>query len=855
MDLLQSPDYEIAEDKQVTSAEFETLSAFSRNNCRPSVGGKFVFTGSEKFHIKGVSYGAFKPDETGREYQNSDKIRDDFKMIVQQGFNVVRIPHTVPPRELLDIAADFGLRIMVGLSAEQYLGYMIDGKHLGPIYQDIREKVRPIAGHPSLLCYALGNEIPAPLARWLGAKRIERYLNRLYDIVKSEDHNGLVTYVNYPTTEYLELPFLDFVCFNVYLESKDKLEAYIARLHNIAGERPLVLSEVGLDSLRNGEEEQARTLEWQVRTSLYEGCAGVVIFSWTDEWYRGGGEVDDWAFGLTDRNRNPKPALASLRNVFSEYPFPGVVDWPRISVVVCSYNGQRTIKDTCEGLLKVTYPDFEVIVVDDGSTDDTAAIARNYGFWVASCPNQGLSRARNVGMELATGEIVAYLDDDAYPDPHWLHYLAIAFMTKNYAAVGGPNILPRGDGLIAECVSNSPGGPAHILYSDRIAEHIPGCNMAFRKEALQKINGFDPQFRAAGDDVDVCWRIQENGGTIGFSHAAVIWHHRRSSVKAYWKQQLGYGRAEAKLERKWPEKFNSLGHLTWGGRVYYKGLTVPLMFRSCRIYQGVWGTAPFQSRCQPTPNTLASCILMPEWYMVVGLFFVLSLVGLVWKPLGIAFILFFLSLGAVILQAILSARCAVFTTAVPLKAKWLRRGLHTLTALLHLIQPLARLSGRITYGLTFWRRSGPIGYAFPRRGQKAIWTENWIDPIQRIHNLANIFQSQKFVVKHGGDYDDWDLEIRSGMFGAVRILTAVEDHGSGTQYVRYKWYPTLSHIQVFILAMLAGLGVVASIDRSWISAIILAGGAALISGSMLRQCSCAIAGVQRTMKMVDEKNA
>ncbi|PYO73702.1 MAG: glycosyl transferase, partial [Gemmatimonadetes bacterium] len=108
--------------------------------------------------------------------------------------------------------------------------------------------------------------------------------------------------------------------------------------------------------------------------------------------------------------------------------------------------------------------------------------------------------------------------------------------------VGGPNIAPPGDGPIAECVARAPGGPVHVLLNDREAEHIPGCNMAFRKSCLEAIGGFDPQFRTAGDDVDVCWRLQERGWTLGFHPAALVWHHRRNSLRTYWRQQIGYGR-------------------------------------------------------------------------------------------------------------------------------------------------------------------------------------------------------------------------------------------------------------------------------------------------------------------------
>ena len=285
----------------------------------------------------------------------------------------------------------------------------------------------------------------------------ESFLERLYKAVKKVDPQALVTYVNFPTTEYLDLPFIDFVSFNVYLETREKLEGYLARLQNLAGEKPLVMAEIGLDSMRNGPEAQASTLEWQIRSTFATGCSGIFVFSWTDEWHRGGFDIDDWGFGLTDRNRNPKPSLASVSRAYVQVPFPADLNWPSISVVICTYNGHRTIRDCLEGLKKVDYPNFEVIVVNDGSTDGTEIIAKEYGFKVISIPNGGLSNARNVGMRAANGEIIAYTDDDAVPDPHWLTYLAATFLTTDHVGVGGPNIPPVDDGAKAECVANSPG--------------------------------------------------------------------------------------------------------------------------------------------------------------------------------------------------------------------------------------------------------------------------------------------------------------------------------------------------------------------------------------------------------------
>ncbi|MDQ3929039.1 MAG: glycosyltransferase, partial [Chloroflexota bacterium] len=582
---------------------------------RPRAQGKFLFAGEEKVYVRGVTYGPFRPSEKGSEYHSPDAVERDFAQMAANGLNAVRT-YTTPERWLLDIAQRHGLRVMVGLSWwEQHLASLNDNKRVQSIKEHTRAGVSACVGHPAVLCYVIGNEIPAPIVRWYGRRRVERFLKELFEVAKAEDPEGLVTYVNYPTTEYLQLPFLDVVSFNVYLEKQQRFEAYLARLHNIAGNRPVLMGEIGLDSRSNGEDAQAHSLKWQIRTVLASGCAGAVVFSWTDEWFTGGYDIEDWDFGLTDRDRRPKPALAAVREANAEVPLSADLPWPRVSVIVCSHNGERTLPDCLEGVLELEYPDFQVIVVDDGYTDSTAAIAREYGIHLITTENLGLSNARNVGMKAATGEIVAYLDDDARPDSHWLTYLAATLLSTEHAGAGGPNITHPNDGLIAECIGKSPGNPTHVLLSDREAEHIPGCNMAFRKAALEQIGGFDTRFCVAGDDVDICWRLRQRGSTLGFSPAAVVWHHRRNSIRAYWKQQRGYGKAEALLEKKWPEKYNAAGHLVWAGRVYDGGfIPAALAWRRRRIYQGTWGSALFQSLYQPAPNGLWSLPATPEWY-------------------------------------------------------------------------------------------------------------------------------------------------------------------------------------------------------------------------------------------------
>src|SRR2546430_7028287 len=172
--------------------------------------------------------------------------------------------------------------------------------------------IRVCAGHPAVFGYSIGNEIPASIVRWHGRRRVEKFIERLYRIAKEEDPDALVTYVNYPSTEYLRLPFLDFVSFNVYLESRRSLEDYLARLHSLSDDRPVLLSEIGLDSLRNGEEKQASMLAGQGRAAFRGGWAGVVVFAWTGRGDHGQFRGGDLAVRLAAAGWTAQPALHAV---------------------------------------------------------------------------------------------------------------------------------------------------------------------------------------------------------------------------------------------------------------------------------------------------------------------------------------------------------------------------------------------------------------------------------------------------------------------------------------------------------------------------------------------------------------
>src|SRR5690606_34890147 len=135
---------------------------------------------------------------------------------------------------------------------------------------------------------------PPDVIRWSGTARVTRFLDELAAAAKDSAPDCLLTYANYPPTEFLCPRRLDFITFNVFLHSRPALTEYLAHLHTVAEDRPLLLGECGIDSRREGPERQAEILSWTVQTALTSGLAGVVIFGFTDDWYRSGIRVEDW---------------------------------------------------------------------------------------------------------------------------------------------------------------------------------------------------------------------------------------------------------------------------------------------------------------------------------------------------------------------------------------------------------------------------------------------------------------------------------------------------------------------------------------------------------------------------------
>src|SRR2546426_8339687 len=128
---------------------------------RPRAKGKFLFVGETKFYVRGVTYGPFRPEADGCEYHRPEIVERDFVLMQQHGINSVRT-YTLPPRWLLDLAQQYGLRVLVGLPWEQHVAFLAERRRARDIEQRLRRAVHECAGHPAILAYAVGNEIPAP---------------------------------------------------------------------------------------------------------------------------------------------------------------------------------------------------------------------------------------------------------------------------------------------------------------------------------------------------------------------------------------------------------------------------------------------------------------------------------------------------------------------------------------------------------------------------------------------------------------------------------------------------------------------------------------------------------------------
>ena len=769
---------------------------------RVRVDGKFFRLGAQKYFVKGVTYGPFAPDAKGEMFPPPEQARRDLAQIKSLSANVLRVYH-VPPRWFLDLLTEYGLKVLIDIPWAKHLCFLDSAASQAEARRQVRDAVSACKGHTAVFAFSVVNEISAEIVRWSGVRRVQKFINQLVDEAKAIDPQCLCTFTSFPPTEFLQTESIDFVCFNVYLHEPGSFENYLARLQTLADAKPLVLGEFGMDSIREGEARQCEFLGWQIELAFRSGLAGTVVFSFTDDWFRGGLQIEDWGFGLTTRDRQRKASFQVVQRKYEAAPYFPLARLPKISVVVATFNGARTLGNCLESLTRLNYPDYEVILVDDGSTDQTPEVAKSFSsVRYLRQTNQGLSAARNAGIRAAAGEIIAFTDDDCRADEGWLYYLVHDLLRSDWAGIGGHNFLPPDDSCVAAAVVVSPGGPAHVMLTDREAEHIPGCNMAFHKWALEQIGLFDPIFRKAGDDVDICWRLRDGKFKIGFSPAGFVWHYRRATVKAYLKQQSGYGEAEALLIRKHPEHYNAYGGSIWRGRIYASSFA-GLLLRPAVIYHGIFGSGFFQRLYEPNvaASPLLFCTLL-AYHMCINVPLLLLAFYLdTFRPLAVA------SLGLSLGSCVLAAAQAKLPRHK--RRFWSR----PLVALLFLLQPVVRGWARFKWRFTLLSGQRPVSLELPSATASkelpatlAYWSDGKADRYKFLAGILAKLEHAGWTYRTDTGWTTHDVEVQPHLWARLRLTTVSEDLEQGKKSFRCRISTNWS-LPAKILLALAALGV------------------------------------------------
>jgi len=772
------------------------------SRARVTVDGKFFRVDGRKFHPKGVTYGPFGSGPEGDGYSTREQTLLDLERIRELGANTLRVYH-LPPRWFLDLLHEQGLKVLVDVPWNKHLCFLDSEEARQDARDRVRRAARLLRAHPAVFALSVVNEIPADIVRWSGAGAVADFLDLLVADAKAEDPELLCTFGNFPPTEFLRPRDIDFHCFNVYLHERRPFENYLARLQMLADTKPLVLGEFGIDSLLEGRARQAEILGWKIEATFRGGGAGVFVYSFTDDWFKDGRQITDWEFGLTTREREPKPAFEVVQAKYRVAPYFPLPASPRVSVVVASYNGASTLKTCLQSLENLNYPDYEVVLVDDGSTDPTPEIAalfpkvRN----IRHETNRGLSAARNTGIYAANGEIIAFTDSDCRADEDWLFYVVGDLLYSGFAGMGGHNFLPGDDSAVAAAVMVSPGGPAHVMLTDRVAEHIPGCNMVFHRWALVELAGFDPVYRKAGDDVDVCWRLQQRGYRIGFSPGGFVWHYRRNTVQAYLRQQSGYGDAEALLERRHPENFNRFGGSIWHGRIYSPAKIGVETSRPI-IYHGLFGTGFFQSIYTSNPGLTLLVLTSLEYHFLATL--PLLVLGSVVPHVGT------IGVASLVLSLVMCVVAACQADLPRTRRRWWSR---PLVALLFLLQPVVRGWAR--------HRNHLRGQQTPLSARETLdslslegreeslrllryWSEGAIDRTAFLKRVLERLDERSWQNKPDGGWSRYDVEIYGNRWARLRLVTAGEYLSNGTQVLRCRLDGSWSFLARAVFSSIAG---------------------------------------------------
>lgn len=234
----------------------------------------------------------------------------------------------------------------------------------------------------------------------------------------------------------------------------------------------------------------------------------------------------------------------------------------KVSIIIPVKEINNYIKEAMPYLLDLDYFDYEIIILPNKKTNEKFPKTR-----IIETGDIGPSDKRDIGAKYAKGEILAFIDDDAYPDRDWIKNAIINFEDKNIVAVGGPGITPENDSNLQKASgavfeSFLGGGGLGFRYKQkkkRFVDDFPSCNFIIRKDIFEELGGFDSKFWP-GEDTKLCREIIKKNYKIIYDPKVLVWHHRRKLFLPHLKQIWNYSIHRGYFVRTMPENSLKLGY-------------------------------------------------------------------------------------------------------------------------------------------------------------------------------------------------------------------------------------------------------------------------------------------------------
>ena len=227
-----------------------------------------------------------------------------------------------------------------------------------------------------------------------------------------------------------------------------------------------------------------------------------------------------------------------------------------ISVVIPTYNEASNLGECLNALLNGSEKPFEIIVADGNSSDNTVNIAKKYGVSVVENKLRHAAGGRNVGIQNAQGDIIAFIDADCIPDVDWLKEIHKAFEEEDIDGLGtyieaapAKNIYEEFWSRLSLQILMSYGHEPYYVEEKTLNTAFITASCAYKKSLLNKINGFSDFFGNNAEDIDLCWRALDAGATLKYVPDAKIIAHSPDNLKGICHKSFRNGISSSKLQK------------------------------------------------------------------------------------------------------------------------------------------------------------------------------------------------------------------------------------------------------------------------------------------------------------------